>query len=322
MKTLALALLLLAAPALAGAQARTPPRLGILLPELDRPQSQATKGLREELRKLGYREPRTLLLEIRNTKGDRAALEPAARDLAAAKTDVIFTMGTRATRAAKAATTEIPVVFVHPADPVALGLVKEVGGSGGNLTGVAGFALQATERRLQLLKELIPALRRVVVFYDANDRFSRANYALVAEAAPRLGVDLLGRGVKSTDELRATLGALQTTGGDALFHMPDDLIEGEGDFIFDTARRKKLPSMFHEEVWAIRGATAAYGPDYHEMGRQAAHLVVEIIKGRPPGSLPIQRAGKFELTLNYRTANVIGLRFPPDMLKRADRVIR
>jgi putative ABC transport system substrate-binding protein len=129
-------------------------------------------------------------------------------------------------------------------------------------------------------------------------------------------------GVKSSDELKASVGQLESGKNDAIFHMPDDLVESQADFIFETMRKKKLPSMFNEDIWAIKGAMAAYGPNYYEMGRQAARLVEAILKGRKAETLPIQRASKFDLTLNYRTANFIGVTLSQEMLKRADRVIR
>jgi putative ABC transport system substrate-binding protein len=122
--------------------------------------------------------------------------------------------------------------------------------------------------------------------------------------------------------LKASVGQLEYAMSEAIFHMPDDLVESEADFIFDTVRKKKLPTMFNEDFWAIRGAMAAYGPNYYEMGRQAARLVEAILKGRKAETLPIQRANKFDLTLNYRTANFIGVNLSQEMLKKADRVIR
>jgi ABC-type uncharacterized transport system substrate-binding protein len=104
--------------------------------------------------------------------------------------------------------------------------------------------------------------------------------------------------------------------------MPDDLIESEADFIFEAARKKKLPTMFNEETWAVRGAMASYGPSYYGMGSQAARIIERIIKGQNPQTVPTQRADKFELILNYRTANFIGVNFPREILKKADKVIR
>ncbi|MGH7824393.1 MAG: ABC transporter substrate-binding protein [Candidatus Binatia bacterium] len=297
-------------------------RVGILIPELSRPQSQAIKGLTDELEKLGYEERKNIFLETRNAKGNRAALQPAAQELINQKVDVIFTTGTRATEVAKSTTRDIPIIFIHPADPVALGLVKSIEGSNVNLTGVAGLALQMTEPRMGILKEILPELQRVHVFYDSNNKFSRANFALAESAATKTALQVVGHGIKSANELRATAGISQYRQGDALFHVPDDLVESEADFIIEMARQKKLPTMFHEELWAIRGAMAAYGPSYYQMGRQAARFVDSILKGKKAETLPIERASKFDLVINYRTSRFIGLTISPATLKKADKVIR
>jgi putative ABC transport system substrate-binding protein len=316
-----LTILLLLASVAAGAQSVTP-RVGVLIPDMGRSQSQAVNGLRDEVKRLGYQERKNIFFETQNVKGDRSALQPAAIELITRKVDVIFTTGTRATQVAKSVTRDIPIVFVHPADPISLGLVKSVDGSGGNLTGVAGFALQATEKRLAMLKEIILNLQRIHIFYDANDKFARENFAYAKAAAETSRLQVVGYGVKSLEEFKVTIGGLQNRDGDALFHVPDDMVESVADFVFDTARQKKLPTMFNDEAWAIKGAMAAYGPNYYEMGRQAARLVEMVVKGRKPETLPIQPANKFDLVLNYRTASFIGVTFPRDMLKKADKVIR
>ena len=297
-------------------------RVAVLTPEMGRPQSQAVKGLRDEFKQLGYQEGKQISFEMQNAKGDRGHLQPMAADVVSRKVDAILTTGTRAAQAAKSATRDIPIVLIHPSNPILLGLVNSAENPGANVTGVAGFSGQRTEQRLAILKEIIPQLERVHIFYDSNDRYSRGNFAIAKAAADKLNVEVVEHGVKSAEELKATVSGVQIKKGDALFHVSDDLVESDADLIFDTARKKKLPTMFGEETWAVRGAMAAYGPNYYEMGRQAARLVEMIIKGRKPESLPIQRANKFEFILNYRTANFIGVTFAPDLLKRADKVIR
>jgi putative ABC transport system substrate-binding protein len=314
-------LLFLYAPTAAEAQPRTP-RVGILVPEMGRAQSQAIKGFRDELRQLGHQEGKHIFLEIQDAKADRGALQPAAAGLVEQKVDVIVTTGTRATQVAKSVTRDIPIVFIHPSDPISLGLIKSMGDSGANLTGVAAFASQATEKRLAVFKEIIPKLQRVHIVYDSNDKFSRQNFEIAKTGADKLGLQVVEHGVKSAEELKATIGRIQNRDGDALFQVPDDLVESDADFIFDAARKKKLPTMFSEEMWAVRGAMASYGPSYYAMGGQAARLVEMIIKGQKPQNLPTQRVDKFELILNYRTANFLGVSFSRDILKRADKVIR
>jgi putative ABC transport system substrate-binding protein len=305
----------------AQAQARIP-RLGILVPDMGRSQSQAIKGLRDELKRLGHQEGKTIVLEIRNAKGDRSALRPAADELVKQKTDVIVTTGTRATQVVKSATTDLPVVFIHPADPIALSFVKSLEQPEANLTGVAAFALQTTEKRLQLLKEIIPGLEKIHIIYDLNDLYSRENFEFAKKAAAKSGLKIVEHGVKSVEELKATVSGLHTGKREAIFHVPDDLVESQADFIFDTARQKKLPTMYNEESWVIKGALAAYGPNYYEMGRKAAHMVDAILKGQKPRALPVEHIAKFDLTLNYRTVNFLGLSLSQDILKKADRVIR
>jgi putative ABC transport system substrate-binding protein len=315
---LAIALL---APIAAQAQPRIP-RVGILVPNMGRSESQTIKGLRDELKRLGYQERKTILLEIHNAKGDRSALQPAAEELAKQKTDVIVTIGTRATEVVKSATTDLPIVFIHTGDPVAASLVKSLERPEANLTGVAAFALQTIEKRLQLLKEIVPGLEQIHIFYDLNDIHSRENLEFAKKAAAKLGVKIVEHGIKSAEELKVTVSGLQSGKREAIFQVPDDLVESQADFIFDTARQKKIPTMFNAESWVIKGALAAYGPSYYEMGRKAAQVVDAILKGRKPQALPVEHVDKFDLTLNYRTARFLGLSFSPAMLKQANRVIR
>jgi putative ABC transport system substrate-binding protein len=304
------------------ASADAPARVGILVQEMGRAQSQAIKGFSEELKRLGYRERTNLLFEVRNVKSNRAALQPAAGELVAQKVKLIFTTGTSATRAATSATNIIPVLFVHPGDPVASGLIKSAEDRGGHVTGVAAYAAQTTERRLALFKEVMPALQKIWIFFDGNSAFARENFKLAESAARKLALQAAGYGVKSGDELKTTLASMRAENGTAIFQIADELVESEAEFIFATARSKKIATMFNEESWAISGAFAAYGPNYLEMGRQAGRLADRIIKGESPAALPLERVAKFDLTLNYRTASAIGLKLSPEMLKKADKVIR
>lgn len=297
-------------------------RVGLLIPESGRSETQSVRGLRDGLKEFGYKERENILTEMRDAKGDREALKPMANELVSKKVDLIFTTGTRSTQAAMAATNDIPIVFRYPGNPQTVGLVKTNMQPGGNVTGVAGFGLEMTGKRLEILQQLVPGVRRVHIFYDLNDKFTRDTFALAKKSAEMLGLEVVEHGVKSAEELKTSLGNLQVGPGDTLFQVPDNLVDGEADFIFQTARQKKLPTMFNEEAWAIKGALGAYGPSNYQMGRQAAAFVDKILKGQRPGSLPVEPARKFDLVINFRTANAMGLTIPPDMLKKADRVIR
>jgi putative ABC transport system substrate-binding protein len=314
-----IAALMFSMPLAAWAQA--PARAGILVQEMGRAQSQAIKGLSEELKRIGYRERQNLFFEVRNVKGNRSALQPAAAELVAQKVKFIFTTGTSATRAAAAAA-DIPVLFVLPGDPVASGLIKRADDRSKHITGVAAYAAQTTERRLALFKEIMPALQKIWIFFDANNALSRDNLKLAEDAAKKLALQVIGYGIKSADELKTTLGGMRAENGAAIFQVADELVENEAEFLFETARAKKIATMFNEESWAIAGALAAYGPNYLEMGRQAGRLADKIIRGESPASLPLERAAKFDLTLNYRTASFIGLNLTAETIKKADKVIR
>jgi putative tryptophan/tyrosine transport system substrate-binding protein len=331
--------LLLALPVLVLAQ--SPVRVGILVQEMERSQAQAIKGLGEEFKRLGYEEKKNLFFETRNAKGNRAALQPAAGEILSRQINVIFTTGTSATRAAIAATGEIPIVFVHPDDPVAAGLIKSTTlaspllrgnspsfwTSGGgerpkNLTGVAAYARSTTEKRVELIKEIVPGLRKILIFYDGNNAFSRDSFGLAEATAKKFSLEAVGYAFKSTDEFKTTFASLPPMPATAIFQIPDELVESESEFLFETARAKKFPTMFNQESWAIGGALAAYGPNYLAMGRQAARLIEKIIKGEKPASLSIERAAKFDFILNYRIARFLDLKLTPEILKKADKVIR
>ena len=156
----AMALHLFGASAINAGEAPRLSRIGILIPESGRPETQSVKGLRDGLKELGYKEKENILVEMRDAKGDRAALKPMANELVSKKVDLIFTTGTRSTQAAMAATNEIPIVFRHPGNPQTLGLVKSNTRPGGNVTGVAGFGLEMTGKRLEALQQIVPGVRR------------------------------------------------------------------------------------------------------------------------------------------------------------------
>jgi putative ABC transport system substrate-binding protein len=317
-----LSLHLLMAIFLSAGEAPPIARIGIIIPESGRAETQSIKGLREALRELGYKERENILIEMRDAKGDRAALKAMANELVSKKINLIFTTGTRSTRAAMAATSDIPIVFRYPGNPQTVGLVKSNKQPGGNVTGVAGFSLEMTGKRLEILQQIVPGVRRLHIFYDLNDKFSRDNSDVVKNSAEKLGLEVVEHGTKSAEELKISFNNLENRPGDVFFYVPDNLVEGEVDFIFRTSRQKKLPTIFDEEAWAIRGALGAYGPSYYQMGRQAAGLIVKILKGQSPENLPVEPAKKYDLVINFRTANAIGLAIPADMLRKADKVIR
>jgi len=165
-------------------------------------------------------------------------------------------------------------------------------------------------------------VRRILIYYDSNNPYSRENFLSAQKAAGKLKLEVEQHAIKSAEELKKSISDLQHREGDAFFHVPDDLIESQADFIFEAAREKGWPTMFSEESLVTKGGLASYGPNYYQMGRQGALLAHKILKGAKPQELQVERADKFDLVINLRTANAIGLSIPPEVLKRADRVIR
>jgi len=321
--SLAAALILLFGSSAPAAEKATRPwKVAILIGQSGPSEDQTVKGFREGLKKLGYIERKNVIIEINDLTGDRVALKSTAADLVKKKVDLILTSGTRTTQAAMEATKEIPIVFRHPADPVAMGFVKSMKQPGGNVTGVAAFSSETTEKRLEILKEFVPNLRRVHVFYDSNNPFAKENFALAKKLAAKVGLDIADHSIKTTDELKAGLNALQKQEGDAIFEVSDDLVESQAELIFDMARQKALPTFFEGADWAVKGAMLSYGANYQQMGRQAAALADKIFRGQHPKNLPAERAAKYDLLVNLRMANAIGVAIPPATLKKADKVIR
>jgi putative ABC transport system substrate-binding protein len=317
---ISLTLALLAAPlSVKGQPPGTAHRVGIIY--LSGEHREVVDGLRQGLRELGLEEGKHLVLDIRETKYDLKAVETAARDLERGKVDLIYAVTTPVTIAVKRATAQTPIVFFAGADPVAAGLVESLARPGGRLTGVLGRATDLIPKRLEILKEIIPRLGRVVTFYDSAAAVSRENARVGREAARQLGVQWVERHVRSIEELRRGLEALKPHEVDAYFHTPDSMVTSQGRLVIDAARGKRLPTMFHHESFVEHGALASYGASYREVGRMMAKYVQRILAGTLPKDLPVENYDKIELALNLRTAREIGLTIPPSVRFRADTVI-
>jgi putative ABC transport system substrate-binding protein len=304
------------------AEGQTPgyvPRVGII--HLSGEHQVVVDGLRQGLRELGLEEGKHLVLDIRETKYDLKAVEAAARDLERGKVDLIYAVTTPVAIAVKQATVQTSIVFYAGADPVAAGLVESLARPGGLLTGVSGRDSDLTAKRLEILKELIPRLGRVVTFYDSDRAISRVYVPLGREAARQLGVQFVERHVRSIEELRRGLEALKPREVDAYVHTPDSLVTSQARLVIDAAMGKRLPTMFHHEDLVAQGALASYGTSYREIGRVTAKYLQRILAGTPPKDLPVENYDKTALALNLRTAWEIGLMIPPSVRLRTDTVI-
>src|SRR3954469_11897561 len=256
---LAAAVMLLGARDAAAAGATRPWKIAVLLAQSGPSEDQTTRGLRDGLKDLGYAERKNVVIEIDDLKGKTAALDTVAAELARKRVDLIFTNGTRATRAAMAATRTIPIVFRHPADPVTMGFVKSMERPGGNVTGVAAFSGATVEKRFNILKDFVPRVRRVHIFYDPNNAFAHDNFAAGKQAAESHRLEVIEHAIKTADELKTALASLAKTDEDAIFEVSDDLVESQADLLFDAARQNGMATIFEGADWAIKGSLLSYG---------------------------------------------------------------
>jgi len=278
-------------------------------------------GLRDGLHELGYRENEHFVIGVRFTQGNPAELSAAARDLVQHAVDIIVTTeGGNTAKAAQMATTRIPIVFIGGSDPVGLGLVRSLAHPGGNITGTADLDVELAPKRMEIFRELVPSLKRILVPYDATNVYAVSQLAAYRDAARRLGLTLVERPVRTEEEARAAITGVRKGEVDGIF-APRFLSLNIPGFIFDTGSKQRLPTMFHNSFLVERGGLASYSATDKQLGRQAARLVDKILKGAKPADLPIEQPTNFELVINLKTAKALGLTIPPSILLRADQVI-
>ena len=280
------------------------------------------EGLREGLRDLGWEEGKQFALILRNAQGDRKAVEKVARELESDGVDLIYSVTFSSTTAVKRATTRVPIVFYSGSDPVAGGLVESFRKPGGRLTGVYGQSSELSGKRLELLKEMVPRLRRILAYYNPDNPSFSQPVKNTKEAARRLKVEVIERKVRSADELRAALDALRPGEVDAFFYVAGEVTATQSESIIAAARAKKLATMFSESSTVTRGALAAYGPSYRAAGRLSAKQVQRVLQGASPGDLPVEQLAAPHLAINLKTAKDIGVTIPQSVLTRADEVVQ
>ena len=277
-----------------------------------------------EFRKLGYVEGKNITIEYRFAQGKLERLPDLAAELVRLKVDVIVAAGgTPAILAAKNATNTIPIVFPAVSDPVALGIVASLARPGGNITGLTIRIPEFSGKRLELLKEVVPQAGRVAVLGQEANAANAADFKEVQPAASALRLELHHIKVQSPDDLESAFskmtGPVRAT---ALFLQSSTLFSDNRKRIADLATRSRLPSIYDARELAEAGVLMSYGSNRFDLYRRAATYVDKILKGTKPAELPVEQPMKFELVINLRTAKQIGVTVPPNLLARADRVIK
>ena len=311
---------LLASPLAAGAQpADRTYHVGVVL--AGGPYLAALEGLRTGLKEAGLEEGRHYVLHVHDVKGDPNAVGPAARALEREKVDLIYAVTTSITLATRQATARVPIVFYAGSDPVTAGLVQSFRKPGGRLTGVYSRTVDLTPKRFELLKAMLPGLRRVVTFYRRDNAVAVRSIQAMRAGARELKIELLERPVVSSDDLRSSLRALKPGAADAYLQAGDATIVSQTDMILDAARAKKLPTMFSDETSVVRGGLACYGLNYRTASRRAATYVRRVLLGTDPGELPVEQMDDPYIVINLKTARDLGVTIAPALLQRADQVI-
>jgi putative ABC transport system substrate-binding protein len=275
--------------------------------------------LRESLKRLGYEEGRNIRLDYRNQADEEAAGE-TARAFVRERVDLIIAFENQAVRAAKAATSEIPVVFAHVSDPVAAGFVKSVARPGGNLTGVADFVGELQGKRMQIFGEMV-RLRRLLILTDPTDPATSSLTAEITRAASQLKVQLVERRATTEADLTKVFASLKKGEMDGLIVVSPKLLTNFPALILKLSLEQKIPLAYHRRALVDQGALFSYGPNYPAVGQDVAGYVDRILKGAKPADLPVQQATRLELVINVRTAKAMGLTIPDSLRLQADQLI-
>jgi len=279
-------------------------------------------ALREGLQDLGYTNGKNIVLEYRSADGKGDRIPGFVSELVQLKVDLLFCPNLPCIAAGKDATKTIPIVMVSNVDPVQLGVVESFARPGGNLTGLSLQSLELSGKRLELLKELFPKLKRVGLVWNLGDQSMNLITEQIQAAAPPLGVTLQPFGVREPEDFGGIFEKISQNPPDALFSIADRLITSQRDQILDFGFKSKIPTMFDAAPAVEAGALMAYGPSRLEVARRAAFYVDKILKGAKPADLPVEQPTKFEFVINLKTAKQLGLVIPQSMLMRADKVIK
>jgi ABC-type uncharacterized transport system substrate-binding protein len=307
------------------AQAQQPTkifRVGAMLGTFPSTSSGRIEAFRQGLRALGYVEGKDIVIEYRWAEGKVDPLPGFADDLVRLNVDVILTGTTAATRAAKKATSTIPIVMAQDTDPVGNGLVASLAHPGGNVTGLATLAPEMSGKRLELLKEIGPKISRVAVLGTSTNVPNAQMLRESEHAARALGVKLQYLDVLSPKDIETAFRAAGKEKAKGLLVLNSGLFNSYRTQIIEHALKSRLPAMYYAPEWVEDGGLTSYSPNIPELWRRAATYVDKILKGAKPGDLPVEQPTRFEFVINLKTAKQIGVTIPPNVLARADKVIR
>ena len=281
--------------------------------------SQWTAAFERRLRELGWIEGRTIAIEYRWAEGRSERFTEIATEFVRLKVDVILTAG-GAVLAANEATSVIPIVFAVAADPLGSGFVASLARPGGNVTGLSLQQTDAGSKRLELLREVVPGLRRLAIMGNVGYRGSVLEMSEVQDTAHTLGLTVIRSDIRRAEDIAAAIEALKGH-ADALYVVGDPLTDANRIGINTLSLGARLPAMYIAKEYVEAGGLISYGPNYPELFRRAAEYVDKILRGAKPGDIPVEQPTKFDLAINLTTAKTLGMTIPPSVLAIADEVI-
>jgi putative tryptophan/tyrosine transport system substrate-binding protein len=303
-------------------QATKIPRIGYLTNESLSATSDRSEAFRRGLRELGYVEGKNIFIEWRSAEGKLDRVTTLAAELVRLKVDVIVTLGSSVSRSAKEATSTIPIVMAQVNDPVGDGLVASLARPGGNITGLSTLAPELSGKRLELLKEVVPKLSRVAVMGTSTIPGNDQQLKETELAAGPFGIKVQYLDVLNPKEVESAFRGAIKARAEALLGLGGPVLNSQRTQVVELAVKSRLPAVYWRSDFVEAGGLMSYGTSFTDLWRRAATYVDKILKGATPADLPVEQPTEFELIINLKAAKQIGLTIPPNVLARADRVIR
>ena len=301
------------------AQSKAVRRIGVLTPGGDF--GAVLEGLRHGLAQLGYVEGKQVTFIIEDTKMETLDPVTAVMRLIAAKPDLLVTVAISHAAAAKQVAGSVPVIFTLVSDPVQLGFVASYASSKNNFTGVSNTVAPLSGKRLELLKQLVPGIKRALTMVTVKETIAQKSFQFLDESAKKFGIQLIRRDVTTKEDIEKVLVETPKGSVDAIIHSPAILLRNHISLIVEKANKDRLPFGVHTEELVKKGALVSYGEDIRLIGMQAARLVVKVLKGIPPSEIPIETPERPMLVVNRTTAKTIGLKIPREFLEQVDRFV-
>jgi ABC-type uncharacterized transport system substrate-binding protein len=298
------------------------PRIGFLIASSASAMAPRMEAFQEGLRELGYVQGKNIVIERRHADGKLDRLPELAAELVQLNVDVIVTSGPTATRPAKGATSAIPIIMTFDDDPVASGFVASLARPGGNVTGLSTLAPEISGKQLELLKEIVPKVSRVAVIGTSTRQGTAQNLKEVELAAGAFAVKLQYLDIQNPKDIETAFRAAVKERSDAFLVLQSPVFNSYRAQIAELAMKSRLPAACPRREFVEEGGLMSYGVSISDLDRRAATYVDKILKGAKPAELPVEQPTKFELVINLKTAKQIGLTIPPNVLARADKVIR